>query len=80
MNMIQLRIKEILREKNMPVSELAHKMEKSQPYISNVINGKQGVSIRILQKIAEVLGVPVASLFSDYVPPVCPHCGEAICD
>lgn len=65
--MIQLRIKEILKEKNMSVSELAHRMGKSQPYISNVINGKQGVSIRILQKIAGVLGVPIASLFADYV-------------
>ena len=40
-------------------------IEDSKKYMSNVINGKQGVSINILQQIASVLDVPVSSLFAD---------------
>ena len=66
-SMVQLRVKDILRERNMTVMELARRMGKSQPYVSNIINGKQGVSINTLQMVAKELDVPISSLFADYI-------------
>ena len=50
----------------MPVSELARRLGKTQPYVSNIINGHQGASVNTLRMIAEELNVPVATLFADY--------------
>lgn len=57
-----MRIKEILKEKGMSVSELAEKMGISRVSLSTKINGNP--TLDTLKKIASVLGVPVSELFS----------------
>ena len=83
--MAELRIKEILKERNMTGKSLAESMGKAPQYISNVINGGKGVSINSLEEIARHLDVPISSLFADYNGGngasgslVCPHCGKAL--
>ena len=83
--MAELRIKEILKERNMTGKSLAESMGKAPQYISNVINGGKGVSINSLEEIARHLDVPISSLFADYNVGngasgslVCPHCGKAL--
>ena len=81
-DMAELRIKEILKERNMTGKSLAESMGKAPQYISNVINGGKGVSINSLEEIAKHLNVPISSLFADYKSSsgslVCPHCGKEI--
>ena len=83
--MAELRIKEILKERNMTGKSLAESMGKAPQYISNVINGGKGVSINSLEEIAKHLNVPISSLFADYNRGNgasgelrCPHCGKEI--
>ena len=80
--MAELRIKEILKERNMTSKSLAESMRKRPQYISNVINGGKGISINSLEEIAKHLNVPISSLFADYKSSsgslVCPHCGKEL--
>lgn len=83
--MVELRIKEILKEHNMTGKLLAESMGKAPQYISNVINGGKGVSINSLEEIAKHLDVPISSLFADYNGGngasglfKCPHCGKEL--
>lgn len=84
-DMAELRIKEILKERNMTGKSLAEMMGKAPQYVSNVINGGKGVSVNSLEEIAKHLNVPISSLFADYNGGNevsgelrCPHCGEII--
>ena len=84
-DMAELRIKEILKERNMTSKSLAESMGKAPQYISNVINGGKGVSINSLEEIARHLDVPISSLFADYNfsngasnQYRCPHCGKEL--
>lgn len=82
--MAELRIKEILKERNMTSKSFAEGMGKSPQYISNIINGGKGVSINSLEEIARYLNVPISSLFADYTDNgasgqfKCPHCGKEL--
>lgn len=82
--MAELRIKEILKMRNMTSKSLAEIMGKRPQYVSNVINGGKGVSINSLEEIAKHLNVPVSSLFADYNSNSgdghfrCPHCGKEL--
>ena len=80
--MAELRIKEILKERNMTSKSLAESMRKAPQYISNIINGGKGVSIKSLEEIAKHLEVPISSLFADSKSSngtiVCPHCGKEL--
>ncbi len=81
--MAELRIKEILKERNMTSKSLAESMGKAPQYISNVANGGKGLSVKALEEIADKLDVPIASLFADYTKNDgtslrCPHCGKEI--
>lgn len=80
---VKLRIKSILKEKGMTAKSLADKMGKTPQYLNTVINGDKGASLNSLQKIAEALNVPVATLLADYeqaINPtiICPKCGARI--
>ena len=83
--MAELRIKEILKERNMTSKSLAEIMGKAPQYVSNVINGGKGVSVNSLEEIAKHLNVPISSLFADYNSSNgasgqyrCPHCGKEL--
>ena len=80
------RIKEILDQKGWKAKELADKLGTTPQYVSGIIRGEASISIPRLQEIADILGVTIPELFSDYkatvtVEPgtlVCPHCGNMI--
>lgn len=64
--MVELRIKDILKEKGLTSKALSEKLGKAPQYINNIINGGKGVSLNTLNDIAEELKVPFSSLFADY--------------
>lgn len=54
-------IKQIMRDKGISVAELAERMGKAQPTISNLLV-KQNMTIDTLSNFAEALGVEIADL------------------
>lgn len=91
-SMIELRIKQILKEKGITAKSLADSIVDEKKgktmypqYLNNIINGGKGASLNTLQKIAEALNVPMSSLFADYVQQestphtfICPKCGAKL--
>jgi transcriptional regulator with XRE-family HTH domain len=77
---MQLRIKELLKEKNMQVIELAGLIKLSPQNLSKLINEKTKPSIETFERIATALSVPISDLFSEPSPDViaCPYCGGKI--
>ena len=73
-----LRIKEVIKERGFTVKEVAKQLGVTSPALSQNIAGRIGLDR--LEKIAEIIGVPVVELFdqprSDGF--TCPHCGGAI--
>ncbi len=63
--MVQLRIKEIMREKGVTSIELADKVNVTRTSISYIINGRVMPSIERLEQISKVLGVRITELFDD---------------
>lgn len=60
---MELQLKRILQEKGIDGKQLADKMGVSKQYISNVVNNR-GASIKMYEKIADILGVPLWRLFA----------------
>lgn len=61
---MDLRIKEVQKEKKITVVELAGIVGVAQPTMSNLVNGKTTPSLETLQKIADALGVNITELFA----------------
>lgn len=59
------RIKEIIKEKNLKVSDIAESMGIAQPSLSNLINGKTKPSLDMLERIAEALNISIKELFAN---------------
>ena len=77
--MVNLRIKEICKEKGIAINELADRVEMSRVSISNMIAGRQSPPLSTLEKIADVLNVEVADLFASSKTQItCPHCGKPL--
>ena len=80
------RIKEILEQKGWKGKDLAERLGTSPQYVYGIIRGESSISIPRLKEIADILGVSISELFSDYkaaasIEPgtqVCPHCGNMI--
>ena len=60
--MIQLRIKELCKEKGITLNQLAEKIGISQPSISGIATGKQKPAFDTLEKMADALEVTPAEL------------------
>ena len=77
---MDLRIKEVIKEKGMTITELADKMGINRVNLSNMVNGNP--TVETLNKIADAIGCPVTELFeqpkSDTAFLSCPHCGKNI--
>ena len=58
---MDLRIKEVIKEKGMTITELADKMGINRVNLSNMVNGNP--TVETLNKIALALNVPVTELF-----------------
>lgn len=79
---MELRIKDVLKEKKVTVVSLAGMIGITQPNMSNIVNGKSTPSLETLEKIANALEVDITELFeqpkSDTASLTCPHCGKSI--
>lgn len=79
---MELRIKDVIKEKKVTVVALAEMIGITQPNMSNIVNGKSMPSLETLDRIASALEVPVTELFeqpkSDTASLICPHCGKRI--
>lgn len=77
---MNLRIKEVIKERGMTITELADKMSINRVNLSNMVNGNP--TVETLNKIADAIGCPVTELFEqpkkDDVSLTCPHCGKNI--
>ena len=77
---MDLRIKEVIKEKGMTITELADKMGINRVNLSNMVNGNP--TVETLNKIADALEVSVTELFEQSKPGTaslsCPHCGKSI--
>ncbi|WP_306541460.1 helix-turn-helix domain-containing protein [Dysgonomonas sp.] len=75
-----LRIKEILKEKGMQVTELAILIELTPQNLSKLINEKTKPSIDTYERIAVALGVPFTDLFEQPKQNIitCPYCNGKI--
>ena len=78
--MIQLRIKELCKEKGITLNQLAEKIGISQPSISGIATGKQKPAFDTLEKMADALEVTPAELFAPQptYTITCPLCGNLI--
>lgn len=75
----KLRIKELCKLKGVALGKLATEIGMTQNALSYIVNEKVSTSYSTLIKIAEVLGVSVGELFSDYEPKFyCPKCGAML--
>lgn len=76
--MATLRIKEICKEKEIAINELADKVGMSRVSISNMIAGRQSPPLSTLEKIADVLNVELIELFAPKETDAitCPICGS----
>lgn len=77
---MELRIKEILKEKKITAISLAEIVGMAQPSMSNIVNGKVMPSVETLERIAVALGVPFTDLFEQPKQNVitCPKCGTRL--
>lgn len=77
---MNLRIKEVIKERGLSIQELADKIGINRVTLSNSINGNP--TVETLNKIADAVGVQVTELFeqskSDTASLSCPHCGKPI--
>lgn len=81
--MAKFRIKNIVAAKGMTLKGLAEKLGITPQTLGNIVNEKNNPNLSTLEKIANVLEVPVSSLFMDYLEPnsaiiICPQCGARI--
>lgn len=56
-------LQRIRREKGLSQEELAHRARVHQAYLSGLENGRRNPSIKIIERIADALGVDVVDLF-----------------
>ena len=54
----------LMMDKNLTARALSIRIEKNEWYITRILNGKIDPSLRVICKIAEVLHVSVADLFT----------------
>lgn len=59
-----LRLKELMAERNISGKKLAETLETRPATISDIVNGKTQPRFELLQKIANILEVEMADLFS----------------
>ena len=77
---MEYRIKELLKEKGLTLSELSEQIKMKSANLSTALNEKSNPTIGTLERIAVALNVPITELF--YQPAIeiinCPYCGGKI--
>ena len=77
---MELRIKEVLKEKGLTGVWLASQVGITRPNMSNIVSGKSKPSLDTLERIASALNVPITDLFDHPSTDIinCPYCGGKI--
>lgn len=78
---MDLRIKEIMSERDVTSAWLAEQVGISKVAVSNIVTGKSSPSLDNLIKIATVLNVSITKLIGEKKEGntiICPHCGGKI--
>ena len=78
---MDLRIKEIMNERNVTSAWLAEQVGISKVAVSNIVTGKSSPSLDNLIKIAGVLNISITELIGEEEEEstiTCPHCGKKI--
>ncbi|MGY6521456.1 MAG: helix-turn-helix domain-containing protein [Mongoliitalea sp.] len=57
-----IRLKTLRKEKGLSQEELAERSGLNRPYISGIEQGKRNVSLEVMEKLAEALGVRMMEL------------------
>lgn len=75
-----LRVKEILKERNITAKELAGKIGITEGALSQSLKKDANPSMQTLKRIAEGLGISMSELFAKPTEGIitCPHCGKEI--
>jgi len=60
-----IRLKEILKERNLTLSAFAGKVGISQSNLSNYVNGNISPTLETLEKIAKALNISITELFKE---------------
>jgi len=68
---MELRVKDVCKEKGVTLAEVASKIGVAQASLSKMLGGNP--TIGTLEKIADALGVPVTELFSTDKQELCGH-------
>jgi len=69
-------VKSVIKEKGFSIEKVAQEMGISPITLHQ--NLARNPTLRTLQKIAKVIGVPVGEFFKDEISISCPHCGKPI--
>ena len=77
---MELRIKEVLKEKGLTGVWLASQVGITRPNMSNIVSGKSKPSLDTLERITSALNVPVTELLDQPATDIinCPYCGNKI--
>lgn len=77
---MNLRIKEIIKEKGITITMLAEMVGVTQANMSLIVNEKSNPQLKTLQRVADALQVPINELFTERTEDTvtCPHCGGKI--
>jgi transcriptional regulator with XRE-family HTH domain len=78
---MELRLKEIIKEKGVSLVSLYEKTGIEKGNLSNIINNKKNPTIETLEKIANALEIPVYEMFIDKASMTifrCPCCGAEL--
>lgn len=76
------KIKEVIKNNNKKVKDVAQIIGIEPSNLSNIINGKSTPSLDMLQRIASALNVHISELFEKETPTGnvvrCPNCGTEL--
>lgn len=78
---MDLRLKEVLDEKDMSLVSLSEKTGIEKGNLSAIANNKKNPTVETLSKIASALEISVTELFekpNNGLYGICPHCGNEI--
>ena len=59
------KVKQLRKAKELSQEDLAEKSGLNRPYISAIEQGKRNVSLEVIEKLAEALGIEIKELFED---------------
>lgn len=60
---MNIRLKEVMKEKGVSGRELASMLNTTPQYVSNIVSGRQNLSLDAIEKVANILGVQPWELF-----------------